>query len=130
MSRIYDALKRAQRDRAVRGPRAQPSSPDEERRVAERYDWRMPLFVYGYGMGQEPFYEPATSLVVNANGALLALTNQVIPGQQLRLTNAATHAEQNCRVVHLRAAQGRQAEVGVAFDAPAPEFWMLPEAAD
>jgi hypothetical protein len=124
MSRIYDALKSAQRERASKQKR--DSEAANERRHVRRFQLEVPVFVYGHADGNEPFHEEATATVVNANGALLAMASQVIPGQTLLLTNPATHAEQSCRVVHLRASQAKTAEVGVAFDVHAPEFWPLP----
>lgn len=124
MSRIYDALKRAQHERASKRKR-EPEHTDERRHV-RRFEVEVPVFVYGNAEGQEPFHEEAVALVVNANGALLAMASPVIPGQSLLLSNPATHAEQPCRVVHLRASQAKKMEVGVAFDSQAPEFWPIP----
>lgn len=124
MSRIYDALKRAQRERASNLKRG--TERKQERRRVLRFELQVAVFVYGHAEGHEPFHEEAISLVVNSNGALLLMANSVVPGQVLLVTNPATHAEQPCRVVHLRASEAARMEVGVAFDSRAPEFWPLP----
>ena len=124
MSRIYDALKRAQRERASRLKRG--SERKEERREVRRFELQVAVYVYGHAKDDEPFHEEAISLVVNSNGALLLMANAVIPGQKLLVTNPSTRAEQPCRVVHLRESEAKRLEVGVAFDARAPEFWALP----
>lgn len=122
MSRIYDELKRAQRERIER--RAAEEVIEGERRITPRRDLRIPVFVYGHaGAGREPFHEETTSIVVNANGALVAISNQVEMGQRLLLTNAATHAEQECLVVHLGPPGLKRPAVAIAFAESAPEFW-------
>lgn len=125
MSRIFDALRDAER---VRASRTEPSGKERpERRKVRRFTMRVPVFVYGRDASEEPFHEQTTSLVVNANGALLALEHPVVPGCALLLTNPATRAVQPCQVVHLRASESHQTEVGVAFDNPSVDFWPLPE---
>jgi|SRR5579862_3827431 len=123
MSRIYDALKRAQRERASKQKRG--SERTEERRKVRRFELQTTVFVYGRAEDHEPFHEEAISLVVNSNGALLLMATQVLPGQILFVTNPTTHAEQACRVVHFRASEAKRLEVGVAFDEQAPGFWPL-----
>ncbi|HUK32070.1 MAG TPA: hypothetical protein VLV89_13215 [Candidatus Acidoferrum sp.] len=124
MSRIYDALKRAQAERA----KAKDSKTDSEfdRRRTQRIALQVPVFVYGHGRRQEPFHEETTSLVVNSHGALLPLSNRVRLGQELLLTNPATQSEQPCRVVFLASKRSRRNKVGVAFAGEAPSFWALP----
>jgi hypothetical protein len=124
VSRIYDAIKRAQSERA----KAKGLQTDSgfERRRAERIALEIPVFVYGHRRGREPFHEQTTSLIVNAHGALLPLSNRVRLGQELLLTNPATQTEQSCRVVFLATRRARRSKVGVAFTDSAPWFWPLP----
>jgi hypothetical protein len=124
VSRIYDALKRAQSELA----KAKDSQNESEfdRRRAQRIALQVPVFVYGHGRSQEPFHEETTSLVVNSHGALLPLSNRVRLGQELLLTNPATQIEQPCRVVFLASKRSRRNKVGVAFTGEAPAFWSLP----
>lgn len=125
MSRIYDALKRAQSERTA--TKNGNGDAEFERRRAKRVAMQVPIFVYGHGLRKEPFHEETTSLVVNSHGALLVLSKKVKPGQRLLLTNATTRQEQPCRVVHTLQRKPKQLEVAVAFPDPAPEFWIVPE---
>lgn len=124
MSRIYDAIKRAQSERAAQ--EKSKDNPDFERRRTKRIHLRVPVYVYGHGAHQEPFHEEATSLVVNSHGGLLTLSTNVRSGQQLLLTNRATHSEQACRVVRLARRHRKKLEVAVAFTEAAPAFWSVP----
>jgi len=121
MSRIYDELKRAQRERMEKMEGASDVLP--ERRGSPRIEMRVPVFVYGHGGdARDPFHEQTTSIVVNANGALVALKSRVEFGQRLLLTNAGTHEERQCRVVRLDA-DAPDALVAIAFSEPSPDFW-------
>ncbi|HET9401648.1 MAG TPA: hypothetical protein VFO34_11930 [Candidatus Acidoferrales bacterium] len=125
MSRIYEELKRAQRERLER--QAAEDHIEGERRISPRKNLRVPVFVYGRaGAACEPFHEETTSLEVNASGALVALSNQVEMGQRLHLTNGATHAERECVVVHLGPPGLRRPAIAVAFTESAPDFWESP----
>jgi hypothetical protein len=124
VSRIYDAIKRAQSERDASG---KPSgNPEFDRRRAKRIDMRVPLYVYGHDLRHEPFHLEGTSLVVNSHGALLKLSSRVKPGQELLLTNCESQLEQSCRVVRLVRKDRKNVEVAVAFAEPAPAFWPIP----
>jgi hypothetical protein len=125
LSRIYDAIKRAQSERDA--AEQAKENPEFERRHAKRVALSVPVYVYGHGVRQEPFHEETTSLVVNSHGALLKLSAKVKSGQQLLITNLATHTEQACRVVHFERKQKKYLEVAVAFTEPAPSFWCIPQ---
>lgn len=124
MSRIYDAVKRAQSEHA--NSKDSSAKIGFDRRRAQRIALQVPVFVYGHGRHQEPFHEETTSLVVNAHGALLPMSNRVRLGQELLLTNPATLTEQPCRVVFLASKRSHRSKVGVAFTGEAPAFWSLP----
>jgi hypothetical protein len=127
MSRIFDALKRAQK---LRDGKLKQESPAPEaveipdRRRSRRWSLQVPVQVYGHA-GKEPFHEEAHTLHVNANGALLLLSAPVRKGQKLLLTNTLTQQEQDCRVVFLGAKRSRTVEAGVAFPLTNPEFWQI-----
>jgi hypothetical protein len=128
MSRIFDALKYAQR---VREGKVQPNAPVEgaievpDRRRSRRWSLDVSVYVYGHGPGKEPFHEEAHTLHVNANGALLLLSVPVKKGQTLLLTNRLTQKEQDCRVVFLGTRRSRTVEAGVEFPQTNPGFWNL-----
>ena len=128
MSRIFEALRNAQRER---DGKLQPNPPVEgatevpDRRRSRRWSLDIPVYVYGNGPGKEPFHEEAHTLHVNANGALLLLSVPVKKGQKLLLTNRLTQKEQDCRVVFLGTRRTRTVEAGIAFPHTNSGFWNL-----
>src|SRR5580658_10087256 len=125
MSRIFDALKQAQRIRPAE-PQLKPGvRPIEgaDRRRSRRWSLDISVYVYGHGTGPEPFHEEAHTLNVNANGALLLLSVPVREGQRLLLTNQLTQKDQDCRVVYLGTRRSRTVETGVAFPNANADFW-------
>jgi hypothetical protein len=133
MSRIFDALKNAQRDRAQK---AQPKPPAADaveipdRRRDRRWALDVSVYVYGHGPGTEPFHEEAHTLNVSASGALLLLSVPVQTGQTLLLTNRLTQREQGCRVVFLGTQHSRTVETGIAFPQTNYDFWQAHSAAE
>ena len=125
MSRIYDAVKRAQAERAA--TKRAGNKIEFERRRTERVALNVPVFVYGRGERNEPFHEETNSLVVNSHGALLILASKVNFGQELWLMNPLTRHEQACRVVRFGRKTRKRAEVAIAFTEPAPAFWSHPD---
>jgi hypothetical protein len=131
MSRIFEALRRAQLVRAGKLPLKAPAADAAEvpdRRRSRRWVLDIPVYVYGHGPRKEPFHEEAHTLHVNANGALLLLSVPVRKGQKLLLTNTLTQKEQDCHVVFLGTRRSRTVEAGVAFPLTNPDFWQLPTA--
>jgi hypothetical protein len=143
MSRIWQALKQAERERAqARGSRDAPgieeadrepaseddaknSSRESDRRKGLRHSHETMLLVYGSDAEKQPFHEQSESIDANENGCLLSLESCVSRGQRLVLTNIRNQAEQECRVVYVgRRAHGKT-RVGVEFLRPAPQFWRL-----
>jgi hypothetical protein len=127
VSRIYDAVKRAQSERAA--SKRTGDKVEFERRRTERVALNVPVFVYGRGERNEPFHEETNSLVVNSHGALLILSSKVNFGQELWLMNPLTRHEQACRVVRFGKRTRKRAEVAIAFTEPAPAFWSRADGA-
>jgi len=130
MSRIFEALRNAQRERdgkLEQDPPADGATEVPDRRWSRRWSLDISVYVYGHGPGpnKEPFHEEAHTLHVNANGALLLLSVPVKKGQKLLLTNRLTQKEQDCRVVFLGTRRTRTVEAGVAFPLSNPGFWKL-----
>ncbi|HUJ30633.1 MAG TPA: hypothetical protein VLY23_05090 [Candidatus Acidoferrum sp.] len=134
MSRIWDALKEAEEEkaRATQRGHAEPDKPREkppekgssERRRSQRRVHRVALLVYGRDAEQQPFHEEAYTLEVNDNGCLLSLETTVARGQRLFLTHTRNQAEQECRVVTVgRRVRGR-ARVAIQFSHRAHHFWQ------
>ena len=62
-------------------------------------------------------------MVVNAHGGLIALAAIVRIGDKLTLMNAATHEQQDAKVVFLGSMKDNKREVGFEFEPPAGHFW-------
>ena len=133
MSRIWEALKQAERQRSRAGERDNESPRANGRNIADsdrRSDLRHPhlatLLVYGSDVDKQPFHEETETLDANDDGCLLALETVVVRGQRLFLTNMRTQAELECRVVHVGQRIKGKTRVGVSFLSPAPDFWRRP----
>jgi hypothetical protein len=140
MSRIWQALKQAEQERArarvpTEGPDIGEMEPvaeenslpatDAERRKGLRHSHEATLLVYGSDAEKQPFHEQSESIDANENGCLLSLDCSVSRGQRLVLTNMRNQAEQECKVVYVgRRAKGKT-RVGVEFIHPSPNFWRM-----
>jgi len=120
VSRIWDALKQAERQRSRAISRG---SDESDRRADLRHPHSATLLVYGLDVEKQPFHEETETLDANDEGCLLALETVVVCGQRLFLTNMRTQAELECRVVHVGQRIKDRTRVGVAFASPAPHFW-------
>lgn len=100
-----------------------------ERRRSNRADTYVPLFVYGYTPGREPFHEDTNSLEVSNNGGLLRLDTPVNLGQRLLLQNKVSKQEMQCVVVRVEL-QLKRTYVGVAFAECDARFWQCPKQPD
>jgi hypothetical protein len=129
LSRIWDALKQAERQRARAGDRgagrATRSEEDQsdDRRKGFRHPHSVPLLVYGSDVDKQPFHEETQTIDVNEDGCLLAVETVVANGQRLFLINMRNQAEQECRVVRVGRRMRGQTRIGVEFLRPAPHFW-------
>jgi hypothetical protein len=136
MSRIWQALRQAEQERArARSSqevpsiddieRESPAEDDSERRQGLRHTHETTLLVYGSDAEKQPFHEQCETIDANEKGCLLMLANEVSRGQRLFLTNMRNQAEQECRVVYIsRRVQGKS-RVGVEFLHPSPQFWRM-----
>jgi len=130
LSRIWEALKQAERQRSRAHGREANSSRSSGHNIEEsdrRSDLRHPhsatLLVYGSDVDKQPFHEETETLDANDEGCLLALETVVVRGQRLFLTNMRTQAELECRVVHIGQRIKGKTRVGVAFSTSSPDFW-------
>jgi hypothetical protein len=123
LSRIWEALKQAQREKTgVTAPDAVPE--DFNRRKILRQARKVPLLVYGSGPDKQPFHEMAESIDASENGCMLMLQAIVTPGQKLLLTNFRNQAEQECRIAYVGKRENGRTRVGVAFAKPSLQFWQ------
>ena len=128
MSRIFDAIRKAQKDRSDRAlseSAALAPGPHSDRRRSRRWEMDVPVFVYGHTTAQEPFHEEAHTIDVSANGALLMLGARVQAGQKLLLINKSTQTEQECRVVSLAERRTQSAAVAIEFGQANANFWQI-----
>ena len=125
MSKIFDALKRAQGTQGPASHNGEPVPSQGERRRSPRRRAHVPIYVYGHTPPQQPFHEEAYSAVVSALGGLLVMSSTVRPGQTLLLTNKVTQKEQECRVAYVGGRDPQSVEVAVEFSDLAPDFWRL-----
>jgi hypothetical protein len=127
MSRIYEALREAEQQRAVQqGVKISKKNAAHERRRSRRFQAEIPVLVYGWTNGK-PFYVEASTVTVNKNGALLRLNTPLNTGDELLITNKATNQDQVVRIVRIANQSKEAIEAGVAFLVPDPEFWQLAE---
>lgn len=98
---------------------------DPGRRRSMRVLLSVPIIVSGQTADNKDFKEETRTLVVNAHGALIAMSTQVASQQILILSNKATQQSLECRVVHFGTAQGGKMQVGVEFVKPSARFWQI-----
>jgi hypothetical protein len=95
------------------------------RRRSQRVLLRIPIAVIAPGPDKKMAREQTHTLVVNAHGALIGLDLPVRVGQVIILQNPETGEEQSCRVIRFSPSREGQAEVGIEFLKPAPNFWRV-----
>jgi hypothetical protein len=130
VSRVWNALKEAERERAhvtQRNPDKPCEKPSErdfiERREGPRRAHRVPLLVYGWDAEEQPFHEEAEAFEINENGSLLWLETRVARRQRLFLINMRNQTEQECRVIRIEKRVHGKARVAIQFSRSAPHFW-------
>ncbi len=132
MSRIWQALKQAERDKLRSEEPAPARSTDattdlaqdgSDRRNGLRHTHRVALLIYGSDADKQPFHEEADTIEAHEKGCSLTMETVVAKGQRLFLTNMRNQAEQECRVVHVGKRVRGKARVGIEFAAPSPDFW-------
>ena len=94
-------------------------------RRSQRIDLNVPVTVYRPSGEKRQFYEGTQTFVVNAHGALIALTETVVPKQTLLMQNTESREQQECRVVSVKKGLTGPPKVAVEFTRPAPDFWRL-----
>jgi hypothetical protein len=88
-----------------------------------RLQLAIPLFVYGNRETGSPFNEITETIVVNARGGLIGLSESVIQGQLLLVLNMKTGRGMKCTVAYVKEDTSGKRHVGIAFDEPYPRFW-------
>src|ERR1700741_5557792 len=91
---------------------------DPGRRRSMRVLLSVPILVSGKTAKNQDFKEETRTLVVNAHGALIALEAQVVPQQNVTLSNKSTQQSIDCRVVHIGSAQGGRRRAALDLSSP------------
>jgi hypothetical protein len=126
MSRIFDALKRAE---LLRGKRKDPKTVGTtilgrtDRRETARIYVQIPVFIYGYTESGNPFYEETFTVAINGNGGLISTTSRIQPGQRLVVTNEGNDQTQECVVVSVEGQHARGTFIALKFPTPMLQFW-------
>jgi hypothetical protein len=129
LSRIWEALRHAERLRSRAEDRAAADGADDrlrediDRRENLRHTHQVSLLIYGSDSDKQPFHEEAETIDAHENGCSVFLETVVGRGQRLFLTNMRNQAEQECRVIHVGRRVGGKARVGIQFLRPSPQFW-------
>jgi hypothetical protein len=133
VSRIWEALKEAEKDKArSRKSAAIPKKDGSERRISERWAQPVPVLIYGSDAEKQPFHEETETVDINKDGCAFPLETPVVRGQALFITNMRNQAERECRVVHIGKRANGKSKVGVNFLKPGtnpslpghdPDFW-------
>ena len=77
------------------------------------------------GQATQPFLEQTSTVIVFAQGAVVRLSETVVPGQVLILRHLRTNEEAACRVVSVRTNPNVKGYVELEFLQPAPNFWQM-----
>jgi hypothetical protein len=124
VSRIWDALKQAEREKSqTAGGSTSASVEKRDRRAGLNHSHRAQLLVYGSDAEGQPFHEDVETIHVSDEGCLFELETSVLEGQRLFLVHLRTEAELDCRILRIAKGIGRKARIAVAFASPAPDFW-------
>jgi hypothetical protein len=71
------------------------------------------------------FEEEASTLAINAHGALMLLQARLTSGSAVVMQHKQTEEEQECHVVFLGPVRAGQGEIGLEFSEPRPSFWRV-----
>jgi hypothetical protein len=71
------------------------------------------------------FEEEASTLAINAHGALVQLQARLTSGGKVFMQHKHTQEEQECHVVFLGPVRSEKAEIGLEFSVACPTFWRV-----
>jgi len=96
-----------------------------ERRRTLRVAMALPVIVHGQNEMGEKFCVRAMTRSINQQGALLAMEEQVVPGQSLLIVNENTSRSMETRVAHVKRDRDGKMYVGLEFVNPDANFWKM-----
>jgi hypothetical protein len=104
-----------------------PNSPSNSgpKRRSQRVLMQVAVRIRGSDAQGKTFEEDASTLAINAHGALVALQVRLTSGSTVFMRHTTTNEEQECHVVFLGPVRSGKAEIGLEFSAPRPSFWRV-----
>jgi hypothetical protein len=96
-----------------------------ERRRTLRVAMSLPVVVHGQNDMGEKFCARAMTRSVNKQGALLAMDEPVLAGQELLLVNENTSRSVETRVVYVKRERDGKLSVGLEFVNAETNFWKM-----
>ena len=96
-----------------------------ERRRTLRVAMSLPVVVHGQNEMGEKFCVRAMTRAVNKQGALVAMDEPVLPGQELLLVNENTSRSVETRVVYVKKERDGKQSVGLEFVNTETNFWKM-----
>ncbi len=101
-----------------------PNHPSPRRR-SQRVLMQVAVRVRGNDAQGKSFEEEASTLAINAHGALVQLQARLTSGSKVLLQHKHTQEEQECHVVFLGPVRSGKAEIGLEFSVACPTFWRV-----
>jgi hypothetical protein len=95
------------------------------RRRSQRVLMQVAVRIRGTDAQGKTFEEEASTLAINAHGALVLLQARLTSGSSVLMQHKQTQEEQECHVVFLGPVRAGQAEIGLEFSEPRPAFWRV-----
>lgn len=95
------------------------------RRRSQRLFLQVHVILHGKLANQSPFTEETHTVVVNAHGALLEISNQLEQGQIVTLQNVLTTEKVECAVKLVTPKAARKFNTAIEFTKPNPDFWRI-----
>lgn len=96
-----------------------------ERRRCQRYQFTIPVKVYGRTPRNRPFRDVTVTMGVSLYGGLLDMKFSVKLGQKIVVVNSFTDEERECRVVSVASKQRGRRKVAVEFANGDGDFWHV-----
>ena len=95
------------------------------RRRSQRVLMQVAVRIRGNDAQGKQFEEEASTLAINAHGALVPLQARLTSGSKVRMQHKHTQEEQECQVVFLGPVRAGKGEIGLEFSEPCPTFWRV-----
>jgi hypothetical protein len=95
------------------------------RRRSQRVLMQVPVRIRGNDVQGKPFEEEASTLAINAHGALVQVQARLTSGGKVLVQHKQTQEEEECSVVFLGPVRIGKAEIGLEFSKACPTFWRV-----